>query len=328
VGYTTSLDIEYATLGAASHTVTYVHSDFPDVPTPVTDGHIPIGADEAGLIAVSVAADDLPAAGARFFINVTPLEQWLGELPSNSHHKDNTETFVADNVEWRVLTKTMGTGGGTGGNDILIVSEYIYRTPVAWHEPGYVSGGFLGSTMYTATLPALYDELTWAHDYAVLPDTSGSGWHGPLSWGNTYGDSNNITKSTGTPVPPDGVGGLFLLSYKDSYEHSALWGGTGDHDDSDDSAINMIRAVFKLCTLGERLGGVSAGQYWTRNTTDNTQDLARAYRFPRDNRIKTGTSGYVYLPGCVGDSRDNTTASYTDPTVGIRPAMRLRLSGG
>ncbi|MDR0249366.1 MAG: DUF6273 domain-containing protein [Oscillospiraceae bacterium] len=350
LAYDSTLRLEFMTNGAAAHTVTY-YTDEPVFPVQYTTDEpscaLPIDAGYSGVMGVTISAAGAPAGAATFYLTITPIGHYIDAMPSGSHHKDNTETFVADNTEWRVLTKTMGASGGatSGGSDVLVVSEYIMPSSseskfTKWHgtdtgSTAVFAGGYLASDMRNVTLPAIFEGLRWAHDYAVLPDmTPAQGWGGALSWGDTYGLANNITKSSAAAYTPpftydgitgeitggDGTDRLFLLSYRDSYSHAALWGGTGDNDGTTDTSLtNAIRAVYLLCALEERQGGTQASFYWTRNNATDNNYRNRAYRFPRAALLATN-------PGSVGDSMDGTTALFTSENIGIRPAMILRFT--
>jgi hypothetical protein len=251
-----------------------------------------------------------------FTLVVTPLQYYLRDHPSTASVKTR---IIADSWEWRVLNSSFGAGGTTSttysgantGNDYLLISEHIYAIG-RYHSSTGTAVSYSASEVRNTTLPGIFADMVWAHDYVIKPITAGN-----TSWTDTSLDmawdtANTLTRSSNESVSPNDpttwLDALFLIAYSDCWGYAGAWDFWGRSAATD---INTIaRVATQIHSTDSRdIGndGMSPMYYWTRNTDDNTNSV----KFPEG--AHRGNGG--------GTPNANRTSANT---TGIRPAMILR----
>jgi len=126
-------------------------------------------------------------------------------------------TVMLGETDYLVLSNTMGPGGHGTGSDFLVMTANIYAGPLRWHYRVNVVGGngYQFSEIRNGAVLDFFNSQTWAHDLAILPDSSMvNGLNLP---NNAVGADIEFTVSTGTMMSglPNNYDGAFLLSYAD-----------------------------------------------------------------------------------------------------------------
>jgi|GEM_PF-1722151 len=194
-------------------------------------------------------------------------------------------------LQWRVLSHSMGSGGVHTGNDTLITTEYSVEPIVPWASGPFASDGYAVSSIRNVHLRSFYQAQTWAHPYAIHPDSSidhGFALNGLEDYPLTFIESTISTGMLMSDEPDNTLDGAFLLSNAD-VQNPAF--GFGEGVDASEARI-----------LRNQENGI--GRNWWLRTPGFTPNSVR----------------FVQISGQL------STMASGGPSV-MRPTMLLRNSG-
>ena len=276
--------------------------------------HVNIPENYEGWIKVTVGSSHLLDKDVTFTLNVGTLENTVAITPAsntvpttiNAVNDDafaRAKFFVADKC-WRVLSKTVGTQAHNG-SDVLILAEHIYNTPYRWNDNTNTTSYYNVSEIRNTHLVGIYDNLPWAHDYAMRPnpEPDNGTTHSPNNaWSDRWSDGN-YTISSGQPMNETGssVDGCFMLSFRECFSNYLT-----------NTSVNYGWVV----ETGQTGNATTNGNIWRRAANREDGSVSRQWLRSAHNRynvdgINPNGSGFW---GIAKDTVDN---------MGIRPAMIL-----
>jgi hypothetical protein len=162
----------------------------------------------------------------------------------------------------------MGTGGHGTGTDHLILAEHTTNSTIKWNNTdttgitSWTVSGYLGSLIRNTTLKTLYDnELGWAHNYALKPDTTHAAWTDNV--GLLDGANSGRTSSSGVLVKDslNTFDGAFLLSSADLFYSNNDFGWP--------SSISANAAREGRMPIGPSPNRYAPNLYWSRTTANS-----------------------------------------------------------